>query len=113
MTPDTLERHLNDNLTALLSGHWLAEVSSCHGYRAVPTMKRGGLTGAIRHILRRRPFSADSVANLEGNILGLSLVDEAAVIRLATSTEVPSRPFTRYLAQITRSGSLSDGVYTR
>ena len=40
-------------------------------------------------ILRRRPFSADSVDNLEGNILGLSLKDEAAVIQLATAAAVP------------------------
>ena len=41
-------------------------------------------------ILRRRPFSPDSIDQLEGNILGLSLVDEAAVIQLATLTSVPS-----------------------
>ena len=46
--------------------------------------------GSTSLILRRRPFSADSIDQLEGNILGLSLVDEAAVIQLATSTSVPT-----------------------
>jgi len=40
-------------------------------------------------ILRRRPFSAESVENLDGNILGLSLVDEAHIIQLAAQTGVP------------------------
>ena len=47
------------------------------------------LWGSTPLILRRRPFSPDSIDQLEGNILGLSLVDEAAVIQLATSTSVP------------------------
>ncbi len=34
-------------------------------------------------------FSAESVENLDGNILGLSLVDEAAIIQLAAQTAVP------------------------
>ena len=91
MTPDALERHLNDNLTALLSGSLagtgVSQLSRLSGGANNETWRLNW--GDTPLILRRRPFSADSIANLEGNILGQSLVDEAAVIRLATSTEVP------------------------
>ena len=91
MTPSTLAQHLNDNLTALLSGSLagqeVSELSRLSGGANNETWRLNW--GETPLILRRRPFSADSVANLEGNILGLSLVDEAEVIRLATATEVP------------------------
>ena len=90
MTPETLAQYLDDNLRALLSGslagHAVSELSRLSGGANNETWRLNW--GDTPLILRRRPFSADSVANLEGNILGLSLVDEAEVIRLASATEV-------------------------
>ena len=91
MTPDTLAQHLTENLKALLAGslpgEGVSELNRLSGGANNETWRLKW--GETPLILRRRPFSADSVANLEGNILGLSLVDEAEVIRLAAATDVP------------------------
>ena len=99
MTPDSLAQHLNENLKTLLAGSLPGEeVSELNRLSGGANNETWRLKwGDTPLILRRRPFSADSVANLEGNILGLSLVDEAEVIRLATATDVPVPRFTRCL----------------
>ena len=91
MEPEALAEHLNLVLEGLAIDH---PVGTC-----VTNLTR--LSGGANNetwrftwhetplILRRRPFSAESVENLDGNILGLSLVDEAHIIQLAAQTGVP------------------------
>ena len=91
MSPDQLTALLNTALTEHLSGQIPGEeVMQLERLSGGANNETWRLTwGSTPLILRRRPFSADSIDQLEGNILGLSLVDEAAVIQLATSTSVP------------------------
>jgi len=91
MTPDTLTKLLNDSLrqsfAGTLAGNGVSGLTRLSGGANNETWK---LTwGETPLILRRRPFSADSIDSLEGNILGLSLIDEASVIQLASATAVP------------------------
>ena len=91
MEPEALAEHLNLVLEGLAIDH---PVGTC-----VTNLTR--LSGGANNetwrftwhetplILRRRPFSAESVDNLDGNILGLSLADEAHIIQLAAQTGVP------------------------
>ena len=91
MTPDTLTKLLNDNLrqslAGTLAGDGVSGLTRLSGGANNETWKLAW--GDTPLILRRRPFSADSIDSLEGNILGLSLVDEASVIQLASATAVP------------------------
>ena len=91
MRPEELIAALDEALPALLtdkvSGAAVTSLERLSGGANNETWRL--VWGETPLILRRRPFSADSVADLEGNILGLSLVDEAQVIRLASSTDVP------------------------
>lgn len=91
MTPEELITALNLALTPLLSeqikGTEVTDLERLSGGANNETWRL--LWGETPLILRRRPFSADSVPDLEGNILGLSLVDEAEVIQLAGRTAVP------------------------
>ena len=91
MTPDSLAQHLNKNLKTLLAGSLPGEeVSELNRLSGGANNETWRLKwGDTPLILRRRPFSQDSVADLEGSILGLPLTDEAEVIRLAASTAVP------------------------
>ena len=91
MSPDQLTALLNtalsEHLAGKIPGKELMQLERLSGGANNETWR---LTwGGTPLILRRRPFSADSIDQLEGNILGLSLLDEAAVIQLATSTSVP------------------------
>ena len=91
MEPEALAEHLNLVLEGLAIDH---PVGTC-----VTNLTR--LSGGANNetwrftwhetplILRRRPFSAESVDNLDGNILGLSLADEAHIIQAAAQTGVP------------------------
>ena len=91
MSPDQLTALLNTALSERLAGKIPGEeVMQLERLSGGANNETWRLTwGGTPLILRRRPFSADSIDQLEGNILGLSLVDEAAVIQLATSTSVP------------------------
>jgi aminoglycoside phosphotransferase (APT) family kinase protein len=91
MLPEQLTEHLNIALPPLLAdkltGTGVTDLERLSGGANNETWR---LTwGDTPLILRRRPFSAGAVANLEGNILGLSLLDEAQVIQLASHTAVP------------------------
>ena len=84
MLPEQLTEHLNIALPPLLAdkltGTGVTDLERLSGGANNETWR---LTwGDTPLILRRRPFSAGAVANLEGNILGLSLLDEAQVIQL-------------------------------
>ncbi|MBL6821538.1 MAG: hypothetical protein ISQ67_06335, partial [Luminiphilus sp.] len=91
MTPDTLTKLLNDSLrqsfAGTLAGNGVSGLTRLSGGANNETWKLAW--GETPLILRRRPFSADSIDSLEGNILGLSLIDEASVIQLASATAVP------------------------
>ena len=91
MLPEELTQHLNTALAPLLTdkigGGGVLGLERLSGGANNETWRLAW--GNTPLILRRRPFSAGSVASLEGNILGLSLVDEASVIQLASQTEVP------------------------
>ena len=91
MGPEALAEHLNRVLEGLAIDHPI-------GTRVTNlTRLSGGANNETWRftwhetplILRRRPFSAESVENLDGNILGLSLVDEAHIIQLAAEAAVP------------------------
>ena len=88
MSPDQLTALLNTELGESLAGKVPGEqVTQLERLSGGANNETWRLTwGSTPLILRRRPFSADSIDQLKGNILGLSLVDEAAVIQLATST---------------------------
>jgi aminoglycoside phosphotransferase (APT) family kinase protein len=91
MSPDQLTALLNtelgESLAGKVPGEQVTQLERLSGGANNETWRL--MWGSTSLILRRRPFSADSIDQLEGNILGLSLVDEAAVIQLATSTSVP------------------------
>ena len=91
MLPEELTEHLNSSLPPLLAdtleGTAVTDLERLSGGANNETWRLSW--GNTPLILRRRPFSAGAVANLEGNILGLSLVDEAQVIQLASKTAVP------------------------
>jgi len=91
MKPEALAEHLNRVLEGL-------EIDHVVGTRVTHlTRLSGGANNETWRftwyetplILRRRPFNAESVEGLDGDILGLSLVDEAAIIQLAAQTAVP------------------------
>ncbi|MDG2461795.1 MAG: phosphotransferase family protein [Luminiphilus sp.] len=83
-----LNRALREQLAATIPGESVAQLTRLSGGANNETWRL--MWGETPLILRRRPFSTDAVADLEGNILGLSLVDEAAVIGLANETDVPA-----------------------
>jgi len=91
MLPEELTKHLKIALPPLmankLEGAGVTALERLSGGANNETWRLAW--GDTPLILRRRPFSAGAVANLEGNILGLSLVDEAQVIQLASRTAVP------------------------
>ena len=91
MLPDQLTALLNtalsERLAGKIPGEEVIQLERLSGGANNETWRL--MWGSTPLILRRRPFSDDSIDQLEGNILGLSLVDEAAVIQLATSTSVP------------------------
>jgi aminoglycoside phosphotransferase (APT) family kinase protein len=91
MSPEELKALLDsalpEHLRETISGNHVSQLTRLSGGANNETWQLQW--GETPLILRRRPFSSDAVAELEGNILGLSLVDEAAVIRLASSTDVP------------------------
>ena len=91
MTPDRLSDLLTEDLArdslAELSGSTITGLTRLSGGANNETWRLN--LGDSPLILRRRPFSADSVAALEGSILGLPLADEAAVLTLANETAVP------------------------
>ena len=84
---DLLNTALSERLAGKIPGEEVMQLERLSGGANNETWRLKW--GSTPLILRRRPFSADSIDQLEGNILGLSLVDEAAVIQLATSTSVP------------------------
>ena len=91
MEPEALAEHLNLVLEGLAIDHpagtRVTNLTRLSGGANNETWRFTWHEASL--ILRRRPFSAESVENLDGNILGLSLVDEATIIQLAAQAAVP------------------------
>jgi aminoglycoside phosphotransferase (APT) family kinase protein len=79
MSPEELKALLDsalpEHLRETISGNHVSQLTRLSGGANNETWQLQW--GETPLILRRRPFSSNAVAELEGNILGLSLVDEA------------------------------------